>query len=109
VTITYDGTDADLAEKLEAANAALVGKIAQAKLKTKTDEFPDAPKYVEGEWSQERIDQESLKFLQSTPEYVGTAASFQALVQFMSHHNLAMTAANCRLMLQAPEIEGDES
>jgi hypothetical protein len=96
IRITYTD-DSDLAEKIEAANADLFGKVAKAKLKTQIDVYPDAEKYVEGSMDQEQIELEALKFQQSTPAYNGTPASFQALVAFMEKHSLSPTAANWKL------------
>jgi hypothetical protein len=100
ISIKYT-TDDELREALEQANADVVGKVARQKLKTRIDVYPDAEKYVEGLWNQERIEQEALVFAQSTPEYHGTPASFQALVAFMEKHQLSPTAKNWRLAFDA--------
>jgi hypothetical protein len=104
ITIEYDGTDADLADKLEAENVALVAKLAAAKIKNAHALAPDPSAKLYDPTSpmpQEQIEAEAIKFQNATPEYQGSAAQFAALAQYMSRFNLAPTAENWRMAFDA--------
>jgi hypothetical protein len=107
ISIKYT-TDDELREALEEASADVIGKLAQAKLKTRTEELDvPAERYdPESPMSQDEIEQEALKFTNETPAYHGTPANFAALVAFMQKHNLRPTAANWNLAFTALDKEG---